>query len=825
MIDETIVVNENKKSLSGKNKYNSLPLFPIRKGIILPTKIANIKASRAFSIEAIKQAVKNFDGYIIISEQISDQASVVDSLSQINKTAVLGKVVQASTEKDGTVKALINGLDRKIITTLKPLSEQTSYVTADFEEFKHEEVKNKNEEKALRKSILDMLANLVSLSDKLPADLVRTASGSEKLHVLIDLVATYVTLSSEEKNLFLDEVNLKKRAILVCSWLERESQILQAEINIRRRVESQVGEQQRQYYLNEQIRAIYKEMGREDTLQEAQNYREKGKLLKLSSEAYEKLVAESKKLEQAVSTSPEVPISRNYIEWLLSVPWFKKALDRVSLSGAKKILDASHAGMNKVKDRIIEFLAAKKFAKDKLKRSPIICLIGPPGVGKTSLASSIAESLGRPMVRISLGGLKDEAEIRGHRKTYIGSMPGKIISAMKKAKVTNPVILLDEIDKMASDFRGDPSSALLEVLDPEQNKAFVDHFMEVEYDLSGVTFIATANLYENIPYPLLDRMELINLSGYTEKDKLKISQKFLLPKLLKDHALTSSQVKFSTTIIEKIISSYTREAGVRSLYKVFERLVRKSIQKIISKKVKSVSITEEILEEWLGPEKYRIPDIIKKKSIGVATGLAWTELGGDILEVEVLKIKGKGGLTITGQLGEVMQESAQAALSYIRSNAKMLGLDEDFYSSTDLHIHIPEGATPKDGPSAGITMTTAIISVLSDTEINPFVAMSGEVTLQGRVLPVGGLKEKLLAAIRFGIKKVIIPKENKKDVGEFKAELENKLEIVYVDSLDEVLKHSLKEFPISKKKKKTAASKKKTVAKKKPAASKKKKVK
>ena len=495
-------------------------------------------------------------------------------------------------------------------------------------------------------------------------------------------------------------------------------------------------------------------------------------------------------------TSPEATVSRNYVDWLLSMPWYKATKDNVSLSEAQRILDSSHAGMKKAKNRIIEFLAAKKFAGTNLKKSPIICLAGPPGVGKTSLAMTIAEALGRELVRISLGGMRDEAEIRGHRRTYIGAMPGKIVQAMKKAKVINPVIVLDEIDKMSMDFRGDPASALLEVLDPEQNKAFADYFLEVDYDLSKVMFITTANVIDNVPYPLQDRMEVIHLSGYTDDEKLKIAKEFLIPKLLKEHALSRDQIELDDTILARIIEEYIKEAGVRQLERVLAKLMRKSIQELLEdKKKKSIKITDDKIESWLGAPKFKRPDKKIEENIGMVTGLAWTEVGGDLLEIEVAMLKGKGALTLTGQLGEVMQESAQAAMSYMRSRAKDLGLKEDFYSDLDVHIHVPEGAIPKDGPSAGITIATAIASALTKIPVCKSMAMTGEVTLRGRVLPVGGLKEKLLAATRFGIEKVIVSKENKNDIKEFENELDKSLQVIYVENMDEVLTHALIKTP------------------------------
>ena len=602
--------------------------------------------------------------------------------------------------------------------------------------------------------------------------------------------------------------------------LEEEVEILKTDKSIRKRVQSQVEKHQKDFYLNEQMRAIQRELGRGDFQQEIEKIRERAKKAKLSKEAAEKVESECKRLEQMQPTSPEAAVSRNYVDWVLSVPWKKETKDSISLKSAEKILNDSHAGMKKPKERILEFLATKKFAGSKLKRSPIICLVGPPGTGKTSLALSVAKSLGRELVRISLGGMRDEAEIRGHRRTYIGAMPGKIVQAMKKAGVKNPVIVLDEVDKMSMDFRGDPASALLEVLDPEQNKTFADYFLEIDYDLSKVMFITTANVADNIPYPLLDRMEMIFLSGYTEGEKLKIAKDFLLPKLLKEHALDrgttsrESQIKLSDKVLQKVVELYTKEAGDRQLEQILAKILRKSIQELQAKKTVAVTVTDKKMESWLGVARYRRVDKEFKKEIGLATGLAWTEVGGDILDIEIAVLGGKGSLSLTGQLGEVMQESAQAALSYIRSRAKALGLKESFYADKDIHLHIPEGAIPKDGPSAGITIVVALISALTKSEVKPKIAMTGEVTLRGRVLGVGGLKEKLLAATRYGFEEVMVPKENEPDIKEFEKELDKKLKIIYVDNMDQVLQHAFVKSPLkSVKKKKTV--KKKTVKKKK----------
>src|SRR5579863_3577383 len=549
------------------------------------------------------------------------------------------------------------------------------------------------------------------------------------------------------------------------------------------------------------MKAIQKELGREDQSEDITTIRQKIKNAGLSKEAKQKVESELKRLEQMPPLSSEAVVSRNYIDWIISLPWKKVSKDTINITQAERILNKNHAGLKKAKERIIEFLAAKKFSKA-LHRSPVICLVGPPGVGKTSLARSIAESMGREFIRISLGGVRDEAEIRGHRRTYIGALPGKIIQAMKKANVLNPVILLDEIDKMSRDMHGDPASALLEVLDPEQNKNFIDHFLDTGYDLSQVMFIATANMMDQIPYPLYDRLEIVMLSGYSDQEKLAIAKEFLIPKNLKEYNLTKKQFTISDEMILSIIDEYTKEAGVRQLERIIAKLMRKTIQLVLkNEKLKSYTITKPVVLEWLGNSVHKKTSMSQKEErIGLATGLAWTEIGGDVLEIETSVLTGKGGLTLTGQLGDVMQESAQAAMSYIRSRAKDLGLKPNFYSANDIHLHIPEGATPKDGPSAGITICAALVSVLTNNPTKPKLAMTGEITLQGRTLAIGGLKEKLLAAKQHGCMTVIIPQENFDDLQDIKKEMSlDDMTIHFVSNMDEVLKLAFVKDPFDKK--------------------------
>ena len=600
----------------------------------------------------------------------------------------------------------------------------------------------------------------------------------------------------------------------VCGLLKKEMEILQAEQRIRGRVQTQVEKSQKEYYLTEQMKAIQKELGREDQATEIEQIRTQIKKLGLTKEAHEKVEKELKRLEQMPSLSSEAVVSRHYIDWVTSLPWEKSTRDNISLRQAEHILNKNHAGLKKAKERILEFLAAKKFSKN-LERSPILCLVGPPGVGKTSLAQSIAHSLGRKFVRISLGGIRDEAEIRGHRRTYIGALPGKIIQAMKKATVKNPVILLDEIDKMSRDIHGDPAAALLEVLDPEQNKSFVDHFLDLEYDLLQVMFITTANVLEHIPYPLFDRLEIINLAGYTEEEKLTIAKQFLIPKNLKEYSLTKRQCKISDEILRTIISEYTKEAGVRQLERLITKLMRKTIQELLhNKNIKSVTIKKDTLKEWLGTVTFKKTSLNQKKErIGLTTGLAWTEVGGDVLEIETTVLPGKGTLTLTGQLGDVMQESAHAGMSYIRSRAADLGLKSSFHTAKDIHIHIPEGATPKDGPSAGITIASALVSALTKNPTRNDLVMTGEITLQGRVLAVGGLKEKLLAAKLHNFTTVIVPHENVDDIQEITKEINlDDLKIIFVKTMDEVLNIAFVKNPFEHAKKKIKRTTKKRKA-------------
>ncbi len=783
-----------------------LPVLPLKNLVALPKSIIPVVVGREVSIKAIDAAMRtNKEIFVTTQKSIDTENPTLNDVFSVGTRAV---IVQVARMPNGTLKILIEGISRSQVVTEEHVD---GYLAVTAQDIVPVPLDNSADNVALWRNLYELFTEYVNLNEKLAQDVLSLFHGLDDIDHLCDTIAVQMHLDFLDRQELLEMADLKKRAMKLAIILQKEIEILKAEKSIRKRVQSQVEKHQKDYYLTEQLRAIQRELGREDYQQEINDIRKKAKKLKLSAEAMEKVEAELKRLEQMQPTSPEASVSRNYVDWILSIPWANSSKDSVSMEDAEKILSKSHAGMKKAKERVIEFIATKKFAGEQLKRSPIICLAGPPGVGKTSLAQSIADALERPLVRISLGGVRDEAEIRGHRRTYIGAMPGKIIQALKKSKVTNPVMLLDEIDKMAMDFRGDPASALLEVLDPEQNKNFSDHFLEIDYDLSKIMFVTTANVIDNVPYPLLDRMEIISLSGYNDQEKLEIAKSFLIPKLFKEHHLKPAQFVIPDALLAELIEEYTKEAGVRQLERLISKLMRKAILHILkNKKNTKVTLTKDLAEQWLGAAFFRKDERDPKNVVGVTTGLAWTEVGGDVMDVEVTIMKGKGALTLTGQLGEVMQESVQAALSYVRSRAKDFGLKETFYSDVDIHVHVPEGGIPKDGPSAGITMCVALTSALTGVPVKRDVAMTGEVTLRGRVLQIGGLKEKLLAAARLGIKKAIVPKANAKDVKEFEHELDKSLEVVYVDSMDQVLHHALVGDPKNAAKQSKSDSKSKT---------------
>lgn len=780
-----------------------LPLLPLKNVVILPKSIIPIIVGRPSSIEAVEYALKRDKSIFITAQKDFNIEAPAEKDIFIHGTR--STILQVVRMPNGALKILAEGICRARILKTDPIE---GFMGTYCEDLPTSNAHESVELEALWRQLKQLYQSYAELNEKAPVDLAHNAKVPGDLDHISDTMAVHVNLSFDDRQEVLELVDLQKRMVKLCTFLTREIEILQTEQRIKGRIQNQVEKSQREYYLNEQMKAIQKELGKEDHAAEVDGLRAKAQKMALSADALEKVEKELKRLEQMPSLSSEAVVSRNYVDWILSLPWDTQTKDTISIARAEKLLNKNHAGLLKAKERILEFLAAKKFSKS-LKKSPIICLVGPPGVGKTSLAESIAGSLKRKFVRISLGGIRDEAEIRGHRRTYIGALPGKIIQAMKRAKTTNPVILLDEIDKMSQDLHGDPASALLEVLDPEQNKSFTDHFLDTEYDLSKVIFITTANMFDGIPYPLFDRMEVISLSGYTEEEKLTIAQKFLIPKNLVEYGLKPAQFKISSHLLSIIINQYTKEAGVRQLERTLTKLMRKVIQLILKdKSIKSCVITEKRILEWLKYPKYRKTSLNQAKDkVGIATGLAWTEVGGDVLEIETTAITGKGGMTLTGQLGDVMQESAQAALSYIRARTPELGLKKSFYTNKDIHIHLPEGATPKDGPSAGITICTALISVLTGKAIKNDLAMTGELTLQGRVLAIGGLKEKLIAAKQHGIKRVLIPKENEHDLIEIKEEVQlDGLDVVLVNSMDEVLKNAFQKGSFKTKRSRVALS-------------------
>jgi len=798
---------DNAALLESEGDY--LALLPLKNVVILPKSILPIIVGRKESIQAVEYALKHNKTLFITAQRDSKIEKPTES--DIFHLGTRSVILQVMRMPNGALKILAEGICRSEIVNIK---HNDGFMGIEYKDIPTTDLDEKNiENEALWRQLRELYAAYAKLNEKVPEDLITLAKNNKEIDYIVDTIAVHIHLSFNERQTILETPSLKDRMLKLCKYLSKEIEILQTEQRIKGRIQQQVEKSQKEYYLNEQIKAIQKELGREDQAVELNELREKAKSLKLSTEAREKIEKEFGRLEQMPPLSSEAVVSRNYVDWIMSLPWGKKTKDTISLTQAEKILNRDHAGLKKVKERIIEFLAAKKFNKKTNSRSPIICLVGPPGVGKTSLARSVADSLGRSFARISLGGIRDEAEIRGHRRTYIGALPGKIIHAIKKAGKINPVILLDEIDKVSKDIHGDPAAALLEVLDPEQNKTFVDHFLDIDFDLSNVMFLTTANSIDGIPLPLYDRMEIISLSGYTEQEKVEIAQGFLIPKALKEHGLKKSQFKLPEDQLREVITKYTQEAGVRQLERTLTKLMRKAIQLLLKdKKLKSVKITNEYIREWLGIEKFKKTSLNDtKKRIGLATGLAWTEVGGDILEIEATAVQGKGSLSLTGQLGDVMQESAQAALTYIRSRSSELGLKNSFHSAKDIHLHIPEGATPKDGPSAGITICSSMISALTGNATKPYLAMTGEITLQGRVLAVGGLKEKLLAAKQHGMKTIILSKENYDDIQEILKDTDlGSLKFVFATTMDEVLTHAFTKKAIKKTKSKCAAKAKTT---------------
>lgn len=778
----------NSKNIKNIDK-NKLPLLPLRELVIFPNMVIPLFVGREQSINALEEAI-SLKSYIFIATQ-RDPGVEKPKLEDVYSIGTIAKIVQIYKLPDDTLKILVEGLGR---AKIKNTEKFKNFLKVKVEKIIIKNGKNLKIE-ALMRLTISRFEQYLELNNKLPSEMMLSIKNIEKPDKLADVIASNLILKVKEKQNLLETINPLERLEKLIVILKKEINILELEKKIQERVEVNLENFQKDYYLKEQLKEIRKELGdTEKNISEADEFQEKILSLKLIKEVEEKCIKEAKRLDKIPFLSAESGVIINYLEWIISLPWHKKTKEKLNIKLVKKVLDEDHYGLLDIKERILEYLAVKKLSNKQI--GTILCLIGPPGVGKTSLAKSIARAMGRKFVRTSLGGVRDEAEIRGHRKTYIGSMPGRIIQGIVNAKTRNPVYLLDEIDKMSIDFRGDPASALLEVLDPEQNNTFSDHYLEVPFDLSEVMFITTANNEDEIPYSLRDRMEIINIPGYTEFEKLQIAQLFLIPKQLKSHGFKKNDIEISEKATKKIIKEYTREAGVRGLEKEVASILRKVALNIVySKEKKRTRITLKNLENYLGIPKYKIGKIEKEDEIGLATGLAWTEIGGEVLSVETIVMPGKGKLTLTGQLGDVMQESGKAALTYARSRAAEFKIDKKFYENCDIHVHIPEGAIPKDGPSAGITMATSLISSLTAIPIRKDVAMTGEITLRGKVLPVGGLKEKILAAYQSGIKTVIIPQDNIKNLEDLPNDIKKRLKFVMVNNIDEVLKIALTRSP------------------------------
>jgi len=771
-----------------ETQLSAIPILPLRDVVVYPHMVIPLFVGREKSIQALEAAMDNDKQILLVAQKSAAQDEPTqDDLYQIG---TVSSILQLLKLPDGTVKVLVEGNKRARIVHFLG---QEEYFTAQIKEL-DEEVVDERESEVLVRSLTTQFDQYVKLNKKIPPEILTSLSSIEEADRMVDTIAAHMSLKLDEKQKILEVIDLRERVEHLMVLMESEIDILQVEKRIRGRVKRQMEKSQREYYLNEQMKAIQKELGdMDDVPNEMDDLEKKIETSGMSKEALKKAKAEFAKLKMMSPMSAEATVVRNYLDWMVGVPWKKRSKIRSDLSKAEEVLEADHYGLEKVKERILEYLAVQQ--RMKKMKGPILCLVGPPGVGKTSVGKSIARATNRKFMRMALGGVRDEAEIRGHRRTYIGSMPGKIIQNLSKVETRNPLFLLDEIDKMAMDFRGDPASALLEVLDPEQNHTFNDHYMEVDYDLSEVMFVATSNTM-NIPGPLLDRMEVIRLSGYTEDEKLNIAMRYLVKKQIKNNGLNEDEINISEDAVRGIIRSYTREAGVRNLEREIAKLCRKVVKEILlDKDITHVDITADNLEKYLGVERFRYGVIDENDQVGQVNGLAWTEVGGELLTIETAVLPGKGKTSVTGQLGDVMKESIQAAMTVVRNRASVLGIEDELFEKKDIHVHVPEGAIPKDGPSAGVGMCTALVSALTGIEVRNDVAMTGEITLRGEVLPIGGLKEKLLAAHRAGIKTVLIPEENRKDLAEIPENVKENLDIKPVRWIDEVLQVALVHAP------------------------------
>ena len=778
---------ENMKIEAGQNTY---PVLPLRDIVVFPYMIVPLFVGREKSVRALEDVMNKDKQIVLVTQREANEENPTEG--DLFSVGTLGTVLQLLKLPDGSIKVLVEGHQRVEITSF---AENDSYLEAEIKDIDNIQSSDEIEIEALGRTTLQQFEQYIKLNKKIPSEVMVSFGQIEDAGKLADSISSHLVVTIAHKQELLELLDVGDRLERIGELMREEIGVMKVERRIRNRVKRQMEKSQRDYYLNEQIKAIQKELGDgEDGSNEITELEDRAKKTKLSKEAKEKVNAELKKLKNMSPMSAEATVVRNYIDTLLSLPWKKKSRINLDINEARKVLDQDHYGLDKVKDRIIEFLAVQQRMK-KIK-GPILCLVGPPGVGKTSLGKSIARATGRKFTRFALGGIRDESEIRGHRRTYIGSMPGKVMQSLKKVGSCNPLMLLDEIDKVGADWRGDPSSALLEVLDPEQNSTFQDHYIEVDFDLSDVMFITTANTL-NMPQPLLDRMEIIRISGYTEDEKVEIAKRHLIPKQIKDNGLSENEISFSDEALRFIIQRYTRESGVRNIERELSKIARKVVTAIVKGDITSAKITPDTIEDYLGVPRFRHGEIEGKDMIGVTTGLAWTEVGGELLNIEAVTFPGKGKVSSTGKLGDVMKESIQAAEYFIKSRASVLGISSDSLSKNDIHVHIPEGATPKDGPSAGIAMVTSIVSALTGNPIRRDVAMTGEVTLRGRVLPIGGLKEKLMAAVRAGIKTVIIPNDNTKDLADVPDNVKEVLTIKPVTMVDEVLVNALIDKPIA----------------------------